>query len=106
MLDDANAEPKSESNYFYYKDKKGIHPKRNSFTSLLEILATGNDGILDENEKKTMQNTRNAFGHNTYDVNFDSVFKGKEEKKKIPEVANGIKDKIVEQTKDLKENLQ
>ena len=92
--------------WFYYVDKKGKkHPKRNNFLSLLEILAAGKDGILDEDEKRSLQSTRNAFGHNTYDVDLPTVFEGKEEKMKIPEVANGIKDKIEEQTVELKKNL-
>lgn len=93
--------------WFYYVDKKGKkHPKRNNFLSLLEILAAGKDGILNEDEKRSLQSTRNAFGHNTYDVDLPTVFEGKEEKMKIPEVANGIKDKIENQTEELKKSMQ
>lgn len=93
--------------WFSYVDKKGKkHPKRNNFLSLLEILAAGRDGILDDDEKRSLQSTRNAFGHNTYDVDLPTVFEGKEEKMKIPEVANGIKDKIEKQTEELKKNLK
>lgn len=103
LENDANA----NEEWFYYVDKKGKkHPKRNNFLSLLEILAAGIDGILDEDEKKAMQTTRNAFGHNTYDVDLPTVFEGKEEKMKIPEVANGIKDKIEKQTEELKKSLK
>lgn len=93
--------------WFFFVDKKGKkHPKRNNFLSLLEILAAGIDGILDEEEKKAMQTTRNAFGHNTYDVDFDHVFEGKEKKKKIPEVSNGITEKLKEETEKLKKKLE
>ena len=73
---------------------------------LREILAEGKDGILDDDEKRNLQSTRNAFGHNTYDVDLPNVFEGKEEKMKIPEVANGIKDKIEKQTEELKKSLK
>lgn len=103
LKDDDNA----NEEWFCYVDNKGKkHPKRNNFLSLLEILAAGKDGILDEGEKRSLQSTRNAFGHNTYDVDLPAVFKGKEEKMKVPEVANGIKDKIKEQTVELKKNLR
>ena len=99
--DNANEE------WFCYTDKRTgkRRPKRNNFMSLLEILAAGEDGVLDETEKKALQSTRNAFGHNTYDVDLPVIFKGKEEKMKIPEIANGISDNIAEQTKELKKNL-
>ena len=62
--------------------------------------------IYGEDEKRSLQSTRNAFGHNTYDVDLPTVFEGKEEKMKIPEVANGIKNKIEKQTEELKKSLQ
>lgn len=94
--------------WFFYDDKRTgkQRPIRNSFLQLLEILAAGEDGLLDKEEKVAMQKTRNAFGHNTYDVDLDAVFKGKEGKKKIPEVANGIKDKIEKQTDELKNKVK
>ena len=103
LENDANA----NEEWFCYIDKKGKkHPVRNNFLSLLEILAAGKDGILDDKEKKSLQSTRNAFGHNTYEVDLPAVFEGKEGKMKIPEVANGITDKIEEQTVELKKNLK
>ena len=103
LKDDNNA----SKNWFNYVDKLTGKPRpiRNSFIQLLEILAAGKDGILDKKEKAAMQETRNAFGHNTYDVDLLEVFKGKEGKMKIPEVANGIKEKIDEQTRELKKKL-
>lgn len=101
--DDDNA----SEEWFYYLDKKTgkLQPIRNSFIKLLEILAAGKDRILNNEEKVALQATRNAFGHNTYNVDLETVFKGKKEKKKIPEIANGIRDKIEEQTKALKDSL-
>lgn len=103
LKEDKNA----KEEWFNYIDKKTGKPRaiRNSFIQLLEILAAGKDGILDDAEKTAMQKTRNAFGHNTYDVDLPAVFEGKEEKMKIPEVANGIKDKIEEQTDELKKRI-
>jgi len=97
LLEDSNADEK----WFYYKEDGKTKPVRNSFKQLLEILAAGEDGVLDDTEKTTLRKTRNAFGHNTYDVDMDVVFKGREKKKKIPEVANGITVKIKEGTEEL-----
>ena len=102
LKDDTNA----SEDWFWYTDNKGKkHPKRNSFKELLTILAAGNDGILNEDEKQTLRTTRNAFGHNTYDVDLPVIFKGKESHMRIPEVADGIKSCVEQQTAKLKENL-
>lgn len=100
LQDDSNAK---EDWFFYIEGKTGKkRPIRNSFLKLLEILAAGEDGILDDSEKKSMQETRNAFSHNTYDVDLPVVFEGRESHMKIPEIAEGIKDKIEKQTDELK----
>lgn len=103
LADDANA----SEEWFYYTDKKidKPRPKRNNFGELLKILAAGGDGILNDVEKHLLQSTRNAFGHNTYDVDLPVIFQGKKDKMKVPEVANGIKDKVLEHTEELKKNL-
>ena len=103
LTDDANA----CEEWFYYIDKKTDkpRPKRNNFGELLKILAAGGDGVLSDVEKHLLQSTRNAFGHNTYDVDMPVIFQGKQGKMKVPEVANGIKDKIIEQAEELKKNL-
>jgi hypothetical protein len=103
LADDANA----SEEWFYYTDKKTNkpRPKRNNFGELLKILAAGGDGILNDVEKHLLQSTRNAFGHNTYDVDLPVIFQGKKDKMKVPEVANGIKDKVLEHTEELKKNL-
>ena len=94
------------ADWFWYTDNIGKkHPKRNSFKELLTILAAGNDGIFNEDEKQTLRTTRNAFGHNTYDVDLPAIFKGKESHMRIPEVADGIKSCVEQQTAKLKENL-
>ena len=101
--DDTNA----DKDWFFYTDKKSgkLRPKRNNFGELLKILVAGGDGVLDDVEKRLLQSTRNAFGHNTYDVDMHVVFAGKQERMKVPEVANGIKDKILEQTEELKKSV-
>lgn len=103
LTDDTNA----NEEWFTYLDKKTkkLRAKRNNFGELLKILAAGGDGVLDDVEKSLLQSTRNAFGHNTYDVDMPVIFSGKLDKMKIPEVANGIKDKIIEQTEQLKKNV-
>lgn len=112
LMDDANA----EQPWFYRietrtDEKSGkVREKkiyiRNSFIALLEILAAGKDGMLDEEEKRLLQATRNAFGHNTYDVDFKTVFQNKEDRRRLPEVANTICDRIEEQTEELKRKAQ
>lgn len=104
---DENAEPKNAGNGFYYKDHRTgkLVPKRNNFLSLLEILAAGEDGVLDEVEKRIMQSIRNSISHNTYEVEMDAIFEGKKAKMKLPEVANGIKEKMNTATDVLKERI-
>lgn len=105
---DANSEPKEEGNSFYYKDKKSgkLIPKRNNFMSLLEILAAGEDHILSDEEKRIMQSIRNSISHNTYEVDFEAVFEGRKDHMKLPEVANGIKIKIENDTDELKARIE
>lgn len=95
LKDDNNAkEP-----WFNYIRKGKPSPKRNSFIELLEVLIAGADGILDNQEKELLREIRNAFGHNTYDVDFETVFSGpRKSKRKVPEVANGIKDNMEDET--------
>ena len=95
LKDDNNAkEP-----WFNYIRKGKSSPKRNSFKELLEVLIAGADGILDNQEKELLREIRNAFGHNTYDVDFETVFSGpRKSKRKVPEVANGIKDNMEDET--------
>ena len=112
LLDDSNADKEwffdveTRTNKKTGKTKEKIVYVRNSFWRLLEIVAAGKDGILDDTEKASLQKIRNAFGHNTYDVDLDVVFRGKENKKKIPEVANGIKNKIEEQTDVMRKSIK
>ena len=104
-LEDDNNADQEWFNYFNKKTGKRC-PIRNSFNELLKILVAGKDGVLDDSEKEALQHIRNAFGHNTYDVDLPTIFEGKESKMKIPEVANGIKDKIEKQTEDLKSKIE
>ena len=103
LKDDNNAkEP-----WFNYIRKGKPSPKRNSFIELLEVLIAGADGILDNQEKELLREIRNAFGHNTYDVDFETVFSGpRKSKRKVPEVANGIKDNMEEKTTNVLEKTK
>ena len=104
LTDDSNALPKELSNIFYFFNSKNnkLTAKRNNFYSLLKIVAEGNPGVLDDNIITMLQSIRNSFGHNTYEVDLDDIFKGKEKCKKLPEVANGIKEKMSNKSKELK----
>ena len=103
LKDDNNAkEP-----WFNYIRKGKPSPKRNSFKELLEVLIAGADGVLDDQEKELLREIRNAFGHNTYDVDFEIVFSGpRKNKRKVPEVANGIKDNMEEKTTNVLEKTK
>lgn len=104
LLDDSN----DNKDWFFFIDEKTGKNKaiRDSFIKLLEILIAGNDGILDNDEKELLRTTRNSFGHNTYEADLNVVFKGKEKKKAVPEVANGMKDNVVISTCEIEKKLQ
>lgn len=105
LENDANAEPKIESNDFYFLHKNKLIPKRNNFSSLLKVLVAGKDGVLDNNEQELLQSIRNSFSHNTYEVDLPTIFEGKTSHMKIPEVADGILSKINMETTGLKQRL-
>lgn len=102
LKEDVNA----ANDWFWYTDPKSgqRRARRNNFTNLLGILLSDNNAH-DEVSKKILSSIRNAFGHNTYDVDMSIIFEGKENKRKIPEIANNIKYKMDEQTNELKEKL-
>ena len=104
LKDDKNADKPD----FNYTNKRGKQsPVRNSFYRLIEILVVGTDGVLDDQEKELLREIRNAFGHNTYDVDFETVFSGpRKSKRKVPEVANGIKDNMEEKTTNVLEKTK
>lgn len=86
-----------------YCMKKKIACKsiRNNFGELIEILLRGDEPIFTDDEKYIIQHIRNAFGHNHYlkkEDEYNTVFRGKEAKLKLPEVAKTIKDWMGEKT--------
>ncbi len=86
-----------------YCMKKKIARKaiRNNFGELIEILLRGDEPIFTDDEKYIIQHIRNAFGHNHYlkkEDEYNTVFSGKEAKRKLPEVAKTIKDWMGEKT--------
>ncbi len=86
-----------------YCMKKKIARKaiRNNFGELIEILLRGDEPIFTNDEKYIIQHIRNAFGHNHYlkkEDEYNTVFSGKEAKRKLPEVAKTIKDWMGEKT--------
>jgi len=82
-LDDENSEG------FYYTDQYGNrNPVRINFLALLNLVtSSGADAILSEDEKELLRQARNAFGHNTYDVNFGTVRRQTHEDIALPKVA-------------------
>lgn len=65
--------------------KEGL-PKRNNFASLLELTDQLNDTNLTDDERKLLIAIRNAFSHNSYNIDFSLI----KDVKHLPEVAKGI----------------
>ena len=75
-------------------------PKRNNFASLLELINQLNNVALTDDERKLLVAIRNAFSHNSYNIDFSLI----RDVKHLPEVAKGILQHLqfvlgVEQTK-------
>lgn len=80
----------------------GTKAKRINFGELLEILIAGDDAKLDKDEKYLLQHIRNSFGHNHYledDEEFNRVFDKKDNMKRLPLIADTIKERISTETK-------
>ena len=65
--------------------KEGL-PKRNNFASLLELINRLGNVELNEEERKLLVAIRNAFSHNSYNIDLSQI----QGIKKLPEVAKGI----------------
>jgi hypothetical protein len=106
LLTNENPNEKDKALILQVKDycmKKEIARKaiRNNFGELIEILLRGDEPIFTDDEKYIIQHIRNAFGHNHYlkkEDEYNTVFRGKEAKLKLPEVAKTIKDWMGEKT--------
>ena len=61
-------------------------PKRNNFASLLELINQLNNVELTDDERKLLVAIRNAFSHNSYNIDFSLI----KDVKHLPEVAKGI----------------
>ena len=61
-------------------------PKRNNFASLLELIDQLNNVALTDDERKLLVAIRNAFSHNSYNIDFSLI----RNVKHLPEVAKGI----------------
>lgn len=72
-----------ESDGFWVKE--GL-PKRNNFASLLELIDQLNNNNLTDDERKLLVAIRNAFSHNSYNIDFTLI----NSVKHLPEVAKGI----------------
>ena len=60
--------------------------KRNNFASLLELINQLNNVELTDDERKLLVAIRNAFSHNSYNIDFSLI----KDVKHLPEVAKGI----------------
>jgi len=106
LLTNENPNEKDKALILQVKDycmKKKIARKaiRNNFGELIEILLRGDEPIFTDDDKYIIQHIRNAFGHNHYlkkEDEYNTVFRGKEAKLKLPEVAKTIKDWMGEKT--------
>lgn len=65
--------------------KEGL-PKRNNFASLLELINRLGEVELNNEERKQLVAIRNAFSHNSYNIDLSRI----QGIKKLPEVAKGI----------------
>ena len=61
-------------------------PKRNNFKSLLKLVNELNDKPLNDDERALIVAIRNAFSHNSYNINLSLI----KDVKHLPEVANVI----------------
>ena len=61
-------------------------PKRNNFASLLELIDQLNGVALTDDERKLLIAIRNAFSHNSYNIDLSLI----KDVKHLPEVAKGI----------------
>lgn len=75
--------------------------RRDHFWALLDVAVKGKDKKWSDAELKLLQEIRNAFGHNSYDIDLDKVFENHIEKKKIPEVSEGVTKKMEEKTGEI-----
>lgn len=60
---------------FYIDNDKSRMAKRNNFSSLLKLLEQGDIRLLNESERELIVSIRNAFSHNHYKVDFNSIAK-------------------------------
>ena len=58
---------------FYINDDETKMAKRNNFRSLLELLENGDVNALAGKERELIISIRNAFSHNHYKVDFESI---------------------------------
>ena len=61
-------------------------PKRNNFASMLDLIDQLNNVTLTEDERKLIVAIRNAFSHNSYNIDLSLI----KNVKHLPEVARGI----------------
>ena len=82
----------------------GTKAKRNNFGEMLEILIAGDGVKLDKDEKYLLQHIRNSFGHNHYledDEEFNRVFDQKDNMRRLPLIADTIKERIATETEHI-----
>lgn len=75
----------SDPNKAEFWAKEGL-PRRNNFASMLELINKLKETSLTNEERKLLVAIRNAFGHNSYNIDLSLI----KDIKKLPEVAKGI----------------
>lgn len=75
----------SDPNKAEFWAKEGL-PRRNNFASMLELINKLKETSLTDEERKLLVAIRNAFGHNSYNIDLSLI----KDIKKLPEVAKGI----------------
>ena len=91
VIDTIPALRNPECDDFWVDDKKEL-PKRNNFRALLNILDRLNDAELTDDERSLIVAIRNAFGHNSYNIDLSLI----DNIGNLPEVANSILHHLVE----------
>lgn len=83
---DKYAELYDPSSPIFYDEENKDLPKRNNFRAMIRLIDQLNDTKLTDDQRMLLITIRNAFSHNNYKINLQSVMKIRQ----LPEVANGI----------------
>lgn len=83
---DTHAELLDSSNPAFYDDENKTLPKRNNFKAMIKLIDQLNNTRLTDDQRTLLITIRNAFSHNNYRIDLQSIIKIRQ----LPEVTNGI----------------